>query len=80
MPTALDPVNVTPSTPGWWTSAEPTPPPPVTMLTTPRGTPASTSARYTRCPLSEPIFDGLATTVLPATSAAPAGPPISAEG
>ena len=45
IPTALEPVNVTPSTPEWCTSAEPTSPPPVTMLTTPRGTPASTSAR-----------------------------------
>ena len=45
MPTLLDPVNVRPSTPGWCTSADPTSPPPVTRLTTPRGTPASVSAR-----------------------------------
>jgi hypothetical protein len=80
IPTALDPVNVTPSTSGWCTSAEPTSAPPVRMLITPRGTPASTNARYTRCPVYEPISDGLAITVLPATSAAPAGPPIKAFG
>jgi hypothetical protein len=80
IPTALDPVNVMPSTPPWLTSAEPTSAPPLTMLTTPRGTPASTNARYTRWPDNDPISDGLMMHVLPATSAAPAGPAVSADG
>ena len=48
MPTALDPVNVTPSTPGCRTRAAPVSAPPVTRFTTPGGTPAATRASYTR--------------------------------
>ena len=76
IPTTLDPVNVMPSTPPWLTSAEPTSAPPLTMFTTPRGTPASTSTWYTRWPDNEPISDGLMMHVLPVTSATPAGPAV----
>ena len=81
IPTPLEPVNVSPPSRLSPTSAAPAwSPAPVTRLTTPGGTPPSTNASYIRCPHNEPISDGLMTTVLPATSAAPAGPATSAAG
>src|SRR5207237_3648899 len=69
-PTSVDPVNDTTRTSSFTSSALPTsPPPPVTRLTTPRGTPAS-SRIFTKLSAESGVsVAGLKTTVLPHTSA-----------
>ncbi len=74
-------MNVTPAKPGARISASPIAPPgPVTKLNAPGGTPASASASASSRPLHGVVEAALNTTVLPAASAAPAGPPASANG
>src|SRR4051812_9260113 len=72
---------MTPSTPSFsWISAPTVSPGPATILKTPAGSPASTNVCVSRAPDSGASDDGLYTTVLPATSAPPEGPPDSANG
>ena len=52
----------------------------MTMLNTPSGTPASRIACVRQTPDRGASEEGLYTTVLPAASAPPAGPPDSANG
>ncbi len=81
MPTSCEPVNVMPAACGAATSAAPTmPPAPLTRFSTPSGRPASRSASISSQPDSAVLLATLNTTVLPATSAAPIGPPASAKG
>src|SRR5688572_11008969 len=81
MPTSNEPVKVTPSTSGLSTSACPTTEPdPVTKLTTPSGRPASRKQSTSKHTIQAVSEAGLITIVLPVTSAAPAGPPVSANG
>ena len=69
-PTAVDPVNVTMSTPAWPASAVPTSPPaPVTTLSTPGGSPASLANRARVSVVSGVISAGLITTEHPAANA-----------
>ena len=69
LPTAVDPVNETTATRGCVVSASPTAGPPVSILTTPGGTPASSST-FTKCKADSGVSsDGFNTTVLPHTSA-----------
>ena len=69
-PSSREPVSVITGTSGWRTRRSPTaPPPPWTMLTTPFGTPASSSSSTKRCPSAGVSVAGLKTTVFPATSA-----------
>ena len=69
-PTAVDPVNDTTRTAADVVIALPTSsPPPVTRLTTPRGTPASSSTLTKLTAESGVSVAGLKTTVLPQTSA-----------
>src|SRR6187399_2449272 len=68
-PTAVDPVKDTTLTASCVTSLVPTSGPPVTRLTTPGGTPASTST-FTKLTAESGVnVAGLRTTVLPHTSA-----------
>src|SRR5579884_1337726 len=70
LPTRVDPVNATLSTPGWLTMAAPaTGPSPVTRFTTPAGTPASTINSIKRIADSEVFSAGFHTTVHPHASA-----------
>ena len=70
-PVAVEPVNDTMSTPGWPAMAAPTiGPVPVTRLSTPAGTPASSAASNSRYATSGVSSLGLRTTVQPAASAA----------
>jgi len=81
MPTGYEPVNVSPSTPGFVYSSSPTElPGPVRQWKAPGGTPASRNTSYSLRPQKNPWCEGLKTTVFPATSAPPAGPPDSAIG
>ena len=69
-PTAVDPVNATPATPGC--SVIPAPavsPNPVRMFTTPGGSPASSSSRPSQTLVSGVCSAGLSTQVLPQASA-----------
>src|SRR5689334_22856213 len=69
-PTSVDPVNETTRTSSLIDRASPTsPPPPVTRLTTPLGTPASSRMRTKLSAESGVKVAGLKTTVLPQTSA-----------
>src|SRR5512140_3521463 len=81
MPTSNEPVNVAPSTSLLSTSACPNVDPgPVTKFTTPSGKPASRRhSTYSRT-IHAVSVAGLMTTQLPATRAAPVGPPVSASG
>ncbi len=70
-----------PSTSLLSTSAAPTVlPGPVNTWNAPFGTPASRRHSYSLSAVKKPWCDGFSTTVLPATSAPPAGPPASAIG
>ena len=81
MPTSFEPVKTMPSMPALSTSSWPTTLPlPVTKLKTPAGKPASAVASYSFRPRNGVSVAGLNTTVLPATSAPPAGPAASASG
>src|ERR1700688_3041588 len=65
-PVSVEPVKATLSTSGCATSAAPTARPPVTTLTTPGGTPASTAIRASNKALSEVSSAGFNTAVQPA--------------
>ncbi len=69
LPTAVDPVKETTATSGCVVSTSPTAGPPVTRLTTPAGTPASSSTLTKLIEDSGVSSDGFNTTVLPHTSA-----------
>src|SRR5579872_1675897 len=80
-PTSYEPVNVTPSTPGCMARPSPTTRPlPVTQLMVPAGSPASSKISTSLIPDSGVSDDGFITTVLPVSSAAATGAPISAYG
>src|SRR5215470_3060264 len=70
LPTSVEPVNEITLTSGWRISGSPTlPPPPVTILITPSGAPAS-SRHWTRLKTESGVSEaGLITTVLPTISA-----------
>ena len=69
-PTGVEPVKAILRTCGWVTSAVPvTEPLPVTTLNTPAGSPPSARSSAKRRVVSGVVPAGLATTVLPATSA-----------
>ena len=68
-PTSTDPVNETLATRGSPTSARPVSAPPVTMFTTPAGTPASSSTRPNASVDALACSEGLTTIVQPAASA-----------
>src|ERR1700712_4181260 len=70
-PTAVDPVKLTLSTPGWSVSSSPVEAPPLTTLTTPSGSPASSMACVSTPNSSGASGAGLRTTVQPAASAGP---------
>ena len=81
MPTSNEPVKVAPSNSGLSTSACPmVEPGPVTKFTTPSGKPASRRHSAYRRTIQAVSVAGLMTTVLPAVSAAPVGPPVNAKG
>jgi hypothetical protein len=68
-PTSVEPVKASLSMPGWLTMASPTRPSPVTMLTTPAGTPACWQISANSSAVSEVNSAGLKTMVLPAARA-----------
>ncbi len=69
-PLAVEPVSVTVEQLGCPSSAAPVSPPgPVTTLSTPGGSPASTSASAIRSAVNGVLLDGLRTMVFPPTSA-----------
>ena len=68
-PTAFDPVNVTMSTAGWEDTTAPTSAPPVTRLSTPAGTPASSARRRNASVHRVPLGEGSSTTEQPDASA-----------
>ena len=69
LPTSVEPVNATLSTPGCSTSAAPVSPAPVTMLTTPGGRSACWQISANSSAVSGVVSAGLSTTVLPQASA-----------
>ncbi len=69
LPTSVEPVNAILSTPGWATSAAPVSPAPVTMFTTPSGSPACWHTCASSSAVSGVVSAGLSTQVLPAASA-----------
>src|SRR5580692_9656037 len=72
LPTAVDPVNATLSTPGWATSAAPVVSPlPVRMLTTPGGKPASVISSPSRNADSGVCSAGFSMQVQPEANAGP---------
>ena len=71
LPTSVEPVNATLSTSSCAASAAPASPKPVTMLTTPSGSPASCSSSPRRSADSGVCSAGLSTTVQPQASAGP---------
>ena len=68
-PTSVEPVNAILSTWGCSTSAAPGRPSPVTMLTTPGGSPASCASSAKHSAVSGVNSAGFSTTVFPAASA-----------
>ena len=68
-PTSVEPVKATLSTQSWATSAAPTAPSPVTMLTTPLGRPACRQMSANSSAVREVHSAGFSTTVLPMASA-----------
>ena len=80
-PTTVEPVKLTMSTCGEATRASPTSAPaPVTMLTTPGGKPASTTASANRSTARGSWGAGLTTTVLPMARAGPTLPAMLTSG
>ena len=65
LPTAVDPVKATLSTPAWFSSASPVFPAPVMMLTTPSGSSASRKTSASLSAVSGVVSAGLSTTVFP---------------
>ena len=71
-PVGVEPVNPILRTSGWVTSASPaTAPVPVTTLSTPGGRPASVRISASASVVNGVVSAGLATTVLPVSSAGP---------
>ncbi|OIQ81086.1 hypothetical protein GALL_371540 [mine drainage metagenome] len=68
--TSVEPVNITPRTRASPTSAAPTRPSPGSSCSAPAGTPASRSSRTAQSAISGVCSAGLASTTLPAASAA----------
>ena len=68
-PTASEPVKLTMSTPGWVVSACPAATSPVTMFSTPGGSPASSAISPRTNASSGVVGAGLSTTVHPAARA-----------
>ena len=69
LPTSVEPVNATLSSPSWPTSAAPTSPAPGSTLSTPGGSPASAAISASTRAVSGVVSAGLRTTVLPQASA-----------
>ncbi len=69
LPTSVEPVNATLSTPGWLVSSAPTSPAPGRMLTTPGGRSACWMISASTSAVSGVVSAGLSTTVLPQASA-----------
>ena len=69
IPVGVEPVTSMRSTPGWELSAAPAAGPPVTMLSTPSGSPAACAIRPSSRTESGASSEGLSTTVLPNASA-----------
>gem|GEM_PF-2065143 len=69
LPTAVEPVNATLSTPGWLTRCIPMSDGPGTMFTTPAGRSAWRQTSAKRSALSGVVEAGLSTTVFPAARA-----------
>ncbi len=69
LPTSVEPVKATLSTPGCSTRARPVAPAPVTMLTTPGGRSAWRQMSAKNSAVSGVVSAGLSTTVLPAARA-----------
>ena len=65
LPTSGDPVNATLSIPGWPATSWPASPSPVTMLTTPGGSPASAQISANASAVSGVLSAGFSTTVFP---------------
>ena len=68
-PTSVEPVKASLSMPGWLTISSPVRPSPVTMLTTPAGTPAMTQISAKRIAVNGVNSAGLRMTVLPSAIA-----------
>src|SRR6266545_2325435 len=66
LPTSVEPVKATLSTPGWPTRAAPVAPAPVRMFTTPSGSSASWRISPSRSAVREVVSAGLSTTTWPA--------------
>ena len=80
-PTSVEPVNATPSIPGWRAIAVPTTPPgPVTTFRTPSGRPASAASSATRRSDREVTDAGFITTALPVARIGPSFRPPSGAG
>ena len=69
LPTSVEPVNAIFAGVGWFITAAPTSPAPVTKLTTPGGRPASWKISASFSAVIEVVSAGLRTTVLPIASA-----------
>ena len=69
LPTSVEPVKATLSTPGWPTSPAPVLPSPVMMFTVPGGSPASAMTSASSSAVSGVVSAGLSTHVLPVASA-----------
>ena len=69
LPTSVEPVKATLSTPGWVTSAAPVAPAPVTTLTTPGGSSACWQTSASNRAVSGVVSAGLSTQQLPAARA-----------
>ena len=81
LPTSVDPVNASLSTPGWRASASPiTTPGPGTTLRTPSGSPASAASSASRSAVSGDCDAGLSTTELPVASAGPSFQAVTISG
>ena len=68
-PTPVEPVKVSPSSPGWSTKALPMEPGPISRFSTPAGSPAVSSACASRSASNGTVLAGFHTTVLPYASA-----------
>jgi hypothetical protein len=69
LPTSVEPVKAILAASGWLTTAAPVSPAPVTMLTTPGGSPASSRIVANFSAVMEVVSAGLRTTVLPVARA-----------
>ena len=69
LPTSVEPVNATLFISGWLTKAAPVIPSPVTIFTTPSGSPACWQTSANKSAVSGVVSAGFNTTVFPAASA-----------